>query len=160
LTILAIITHASVNRKKGSKKDATWTFDWSTEVCGGKCRTRNSFNCLQNFYVGYRTLLAFPNPIEHESGEQSLREWPVINDFAELYQKAGQKLLTTIDMTEKLLSDDRQGPVTVEKDCTLTWPALPPVEKPPQTRKILIYHEFPMMAETIRLVGVFVCIFP
>jgi hypothetical protein len=70
---------------------------------------------------------------------------------------ASTKLKDLIKLVVHLLQDDRVDMPTWDEDGIAAWPEPPAIEDGatrPQTRKILISHEFTMMAHTIISVSV------
>ncbi|TFK61411.1 P-loop containing nucleoside triphosphate hydrolase protein [Pluteus cervinus] len=97
-----------------------------------------------SFYLKYRTRIAYP---------RRSQDWPRILSKEHWEDNRGGKLQALIDLVLHLLSHDDASPPTVDGDGSISYPPIPtvsPGQLPPQTRKILINHEWTMMSHTIQ----------
>ncbi|KAF4598990.1 hypothetical protein EYR40_006078 [Pleurotus pulmonarius] len=106
---------------------------------------------LENFWLTYRCGVVFFKAL--------LEDWPIFDVHGN--SKIGHYSdisSTKLDMIARLVShllshDDIEHPSIV--DGQVVFPPPPPTapgQEPPQTRKVLMYHEFTMMASTIQTI--------
>lgn len=102
----------------------------------------------QAFFTHYRTNIAYPFDRHNED------TYPVFADLAAWGLRPGAKLQKLIDLLRHLLSHDEIEIPNFQKDDP--WPSPPPVpdgQQPPRKRKIIVSHEFAMMAHTLKSVS-------
>ncbi|KAK0197634.1 P-loop containing nucleoside triphosphate hydrolase protein [Armillaria mellea] len=112
------------------------------------------------FLLNYRLALAYPESLRHKDKEpsqpshpsqryapfQSMQEWETFR---------GAKLQAAIDICKHMLSGDDRPPPTIDENNNLHLPELPPLldgQVRTFKRKILIFHEFPMMEDMVKSV--------
>ncbi|KAF7974464.1 hypothetical protein HWV62_12104 [Athelia sp. TMB] len=123
---------AAVTRGRGEEKKAMASWDQTSE----------------NFYLPLRLTLACPEPWgDDDDGRPDV--YRSLDDFE---ARAGNKLITAVKVTKHLLTHDDIGipDFTGEVHVYPDPPACPDGEECPRTRKLLLYHEFTMMADLIQ----------
>ncbi|KAF8872160.1 hypothetical protein BD779DRAFT_1679866 [Infundibulicybe gibba] len=93
------------------------------------------------FYNQYRVHLAYPYDT-----------YPTFTSIEEWKKLPGTKLQTLLSILQHLLIDDSVEHASVDEHGELVLPqtSIPDGCQPTRARKILVYHEFPMMEKTIR----------
>jgi hypothetical protein len=74
------------------------------------------------------------------------------NDMNEWLGNAGTKLSLLVKLLQHTLSHDERAPPSFDDEGRGKYPEIPPVpdgQRAPQSSKVLIFQEFPMMAEMI-----------
>lgn len=112
--------------------------------------------------LNYRLALAYPESLRRKDAEEpkSARYAPFKN-MEEWDAYRGAKLQAAVDICLHMLSGDDRPPPVVDPDTAhVFFPELPPLPDG-QTRtfkrKILIFHEFPMMDEMVKSVSPITC---
>ncbi|PBK81529.1 P-loop containing nucleoside triphosphate hydrolase protein [Armillaria gallica] len=109
------------------------------------------------FLLNYRLALAYPESLRRKDTEEpkSARYAPFKN-MEEWDAYRGAKLQAAVDICLHMLSGDDRPPPVVDPDTAhVIFPELPPLpdgETRTFKRKIIIFHEFPMMDEMVKSV--------
>ncbi|KAL0952272.1 hypothetical protein HGRIS_006562 [Hohenbuehelia grisea] len=103
---------------------------------------------FENFWIHYQLGLIFlKDPEDLSDG------YPELSDMEEYNPLRSTKLDVLCDLLQHLLSDDtRHFPSYSVEEKKIVFPALPPAPENgvrPQSRKVLVYHEFPTMLRPI-----------
>ncbi|TFK60078.1 hypothetical protein BDN72DRAFT_905285 [Pluteus cervinus] len=99
---------------------------------------------MKAFFHDYRTEIGYP---------RTNKLFPTFKTINEWLAKPSAKLAFTIKLLKHCLLHDDAPPPSLTPEGNILFPECPEVpagQTAPQTRKILLYHEFPMMAHTIR----------
>jgi superfamily II DNA/RNA helicase len=91
--------------------------------------------------MDYRTMVAYP--FSRHYPKLSKEEWK---------SAEGTKLALLVRLLQHTLSHDDRAPVSFDAEGLGSYPPMPVMadgEIPPQTSKVIIYQEFPMMADMI-----------
>jgi SNF2 family DNA or RNA helicase len=97
---------------------------------------------LQNFYVDYRTRVAYAFS----------RHYPKFTSMEEWKSAEGTKLALLVRLLQHTLSHDTRAPVSFDAEGLGSYPPMPAMtdgEIQPQTSKVIVFQEFPMMADMI-----------
>jgi hypothetical protein len=107
-----------------------------------------NWNTKQQFYLEYRLAIAYPHAND--------RLYPTFASLEQWESHRGTKLQVAVDIIKHLLADDRIDDPIFNTNGDVEYPPLPDHEDDsprPQTRKILMYAEFPMMSDTFMSVS-------
>lgn len=103
---------------------------------------------IQNFFTGYRTLIAYPS---EDIDAVGTRLWKPFANIDAWNAKRGTKLQTAIDIMKHNLGHDDALPCTTNDEGELTCPPHPSTP-PRNTRKAMLFFEYSMMLQTIQSV--------
>jgi hypothetical protein len=112
---------------------------------------------IQAFFIHYRTLISYPWPERDDNSEQLA--WPTFKTLGDWEKKPSTKLQTAINIIVHFLGHDNASHPTQDVHGNMIYPDYPNTS-PGFLWKILMYGEYPMMAETICTVsGIFILAF-
>ncbi|KAJ3489622.1 hypothetical protein NLJ89_g11513 [Agrocybe chaxingu] len=105
----------------------------------------------EEFLTGYRVTLAYPHWTE-SSQKDGKKVFTPVSDINDWQGRIGSKAQALVNVIRHYLGHDQALHPTSDDDGVVTYPphpAVPEGERPPQTRKIMVYFNFTMMADLL-----------